>query len=130
MPEMFYRKWNDSYYVQIGKRQFNLGHDEKAATLKYAKLISQHRPPALDGPVAVLIARLLDWCKINRSKNTHKFYKEILDGFKGSIGNRLTRLPRLLSKLRMRYLQDGTAARALAAGAAPAARSSPESNKS
>jgi hypothetical protein len=44
MPELFFRKFTGSCYVQIGERQFNLGRDEKAAKLKYAKLTSQHRP--------------------------------------------------------------------------------------
>jgi integrase/recombinase XerD len=90
MSEMFFRKYTKSYCVQIGKRQFNLGRDAKAAKLKYAKLISQHRPPALDAPVAVLIDRFLEWCKVNRANRSHGFYKEILDSFKQSIGQRLT----------------------------------------
>jgi integrase len=89
-PRMFYRKWNESWYVTIQGRQFNLGRNESEARRKYAKLISQHRPPSLDAPVSVLIDRFLDWCKVNRSVRTHGFYKDILDSFRGSIGNTLT----------------------------------------
>jgi integrase len=89
-PEMFKRNWNDSYYVTIKGRQFNLGRDVSEARRKYAKLIAQHRPPALDAPVVVLIDRFLEWVKLNRAVRTHDFYKEILDSFKHSIGNTLT----------------------------------------
>jgi hypothetical protein len=34
MPELFFRKFTCSCYVQIGERQFNLGRDGKAAKLK------------------------------------------------------------------------------------------------
>ena len=90
MPEMYKRKWNDSWYVQIGRKQHNLGRDEKAAKLNLAKLIAEKRPPALDAPVVTLFDRFLDWCKVNRSPRSHEFYQDAINSFRQSIGNRLT----------------------------------------
>lgn len=64
-PKPFYRKQTKSWYVQIGKKQINLGKDEGEAWKAYDRLTAkQQQPePSSDETINRIFNRYLVWCR-------------------------------------------------------------------
>ena len=75
IPRPFYRKQNRTWYVQIGKKQHNLGKDKKAATQKYHALMLRRQGMTAETPVYHVLLLFLDWNKKHNAASTHEFYK-------------------------------------------------------
>ncbi len=86
---LFFRKFTGTWYVQIGKQQFNLGKDKAEALDKCEKLFAENEDinPAM--PVALLLAKYLQWVKKRRAENTYDWYQMHLQSFAKYIGKRL-----------------------------------------
>ncbi len=75
-PQPFYRDDRRRWYVQLGKKQVNLGPDEAQAWVEYRRVMHEMDAPA---PIAQpgqspLVSsgtgRLFGWCQKNRSPRT------------------------------------------------------------
>ncbi len=88
-PKPFYRDFTQSWYVQLGKRQINLGRDKAEAFEQYHALMTQRKTIRPTDPVVVLIDRFLDWVQHARASTTYEWYKMHLESFAGFIGKRL-----------------------------------------
>lgn len=89
-PKPFFRKFTQSWYVQIRGKQINLGRDKKQAWAKYQQLIAV--PDEFDShttTVVSLFERYLEWVKPNRSKASYEAARRYLTSFARTI-------PRLL----------------------------------
>ena len=99
-PKPFFRKFTRTWYVQIGKRQINLGKDKKLAWDKYHELMAAK--DSVDQQVAT-VAQLfevyLEWCQKRRSKGTYENNRRYLRSFIACIGMRLA-----ISKLRPMHI--------------------------
>ena len=95
-PKPFFRKFTGTWYVQIGKRQINLGRDKKTAWDKYHQLMAERDSiPEQLATVAQLFEAYLEWCFSRRSKGTYDNNRRYLRSFIECIGKKLT-----ISKLR------------------------------
>lgn len=86
-PKPFFRKFNSTWYVQIGKRQINLGRDKDAAFQKYHELMSQRG--SLDRTltlVAEVFDHYLQWLQDNRSPSTYSKTAHYLNVFMKELG--------------------------------------------
>ncbi|MFK7770377.1 MAG: hypothetical protein AB8B55_24415 [Mariniblastus sp.] len=88
-PKPFFRKQTKSWYVQLGKRQINLGRDEKAAWKKYHELMLEENEPASIDYVVDLLDEYLDWLFKNRKKSTYDKAKHYLIQFASFVGKKL-----------------------------------------
>lgn len=88
-PKPFYRKQTKAWYVQIGKKQHNLGKNKKEAWAKYHALMADRQDIEDDTTVAQLIDRYLEWCKNHRAKRTYDWYAWHLNSLLDSVGCRL-----------------------------------------
>ena len=88
-PKPFFRKQTKSWYVQLGKRQINLGRDEKAAWKKYHELMLQENEPAEIDFVVDLLDQYLDWLFKHRKLGTYKKAKHYLSQFAKFVGKKL-----------------------------------------
>jgi hypothetical protein len=88
-PKPFFRTQTRSWYVQLGKRQFNLGSDKASAWATYHKLMAD-RPTRAAQPttVAELFELYLEWCFHRRSAGTYQNNKRYLKSFLAHIGKR------------------------------------------
>ncbi|HVX10003.1 MAG TPA: site-specific integrase [Pirellulales bacterium] len=88
-PKPFFRKQTQSWYVQIGKRQHNLGRDEKEAWAKYHELMSSTPAPADETTlIGDLLGRFLEWTKLHRKPATFTWYAEYVNSFGQFVGSR------------------------------------------
>lgn len=85
-PKPWFRTERQAWFVQIGRRQINLGPDKAAALAQYHALMSQPKRPhvAADGVLAVIDA-FLDWCHKHRQPATYEWYRFRLQLFVRSI---------------------------------------------
>jgi integrase len=88
-PKPFFRNFTNTWYVQIGKQQINLGPDEEAAWNRYHQLMLGQGDEGDSTAVVVLIDQFLDWCKRNRAPASYDFYFRFLNSFAQAIGRRL-----------------------------------------
>ncbi len=93
-PEPFYRPSRKLWYVQIGKKQINLGRDEKEAWRKYHALMAEagKEPPkpAAETSLAVVVVDLfLDWVQRHKSGRTYEWYRRHLTNFARGIDRAL-----------------------------------------
>ena len=89
-PKPFFRKQTGTWYVQIGKKQRNLGPDEQVAKQKYHALIAGRQPVTEDTTVYGVLLQFLGWNKQHREGSTHEFYKRHIVSFAVYIGEILT----------------------------------------
>jgi integrase len=89
-PKPFFRKQTKTWYVQIGKKQHNLGPDEEVAKQKYHALMSGRQPITDDTIVYAVLFQFLGWDKQHREKSTHEFYKRHIVSFAEYVGEMLT----------------------------------------
>jgi site-specific recombinase XerD len=89
-PKPFYRQFTKTWYVQIGKRQINLGRDKKLAWEKYHELMTQREVVAEQfATVAQLFDVYLEWCSTRRSEGTYFNNRLYLRSFIDCVGTRL-----------------------------------------
>ncbi len=63
-PRPFYRRYTRSWYVQIGKKQINLGRDKKAAWDKYHQIMAaRHDLTSATVTMAQFFEAYLDWVR-------------------------------------------------------------------
>ncbi len=93
-PQPFYRTARAAWFVQVGKRQINLGPDKKAAFQEY------HRLMAAEGIVAVAPGKLaihdladlfLDHIQRHKATATYEWYKHFLVEFDKAHGRKPAR---------------------------------------
>src|SRR5688572_3556590 len=84
-PEPFFRNDRRLWYVQIGKRQYNLGPDESEAWRRYHEFMA--RPPEVAADLVVgVIEGFLEWCqrrvdRRERAPRTYAWYRQHLQSF-------------------------------------------------
>ncbi len=90
-PKPFFRKSRGVWYVQINKKQFNLGPERTHAFELYHDLMRQPQPKrvAADSVVAIIDA-FLDWCQKHRAPDTYVWYQSRLQLFARAIPTGLT----------------------------------------
>ena len=89
-PKPFFRKQTRSWYVQVGKRQINLGRHEEEAWAKYHELMaSKVDLTSATATVAQLLDTYLEWCSKRRSKGTFENSKLYCRSFIRSVGKRI-----------------------------------------
>ncbi len=81
-PKPFFKKARGVWYVEINRKQINLGPDEEDAFRQYHQLMGQPReqvvPP--ESLVAIIDA-FLEWTQKNRSPDTYEWYRYRLQRF-------------------------------------------------
>jgi hypothetical protein len=85
-PKPFYRRFNDTWYVQIGKKQIPLtkGEDNQAqAYRRYFEVMAErptgHMPVSLsDATVAAIADLFLGWCQKHDAPRTYQWYGDYL----------------------------------------------------
>lgn len=85
-PKPFFRKFTQSWYVEIRGKQFNLGRDKKQAWAKYQQLMAS--PEELDAhstTVVSLFELYLDWVAGNRAAATYDAARRYLTSFASTI---------------------------------------------
>jgi len=89
-PQPFFRKQTQTWYVQLGKQQHNLGKDEAKAQDKYHELMLQfnRRIAVADDTVRGILKAYWKWLKKNRSATTAKGRKAKLESFARIEGKR------------------------------------------
>jgi hypothetical protein len=89
-PKPFFRKQTQSWYIQLGKQQINLGKDEGAAKEKYHELmLKQQRGAAVaDGTVVCILRAYWKWLQQERAATTANKRKPILESFAEWIGTK------------------------------------------
>jgi len=90
IPKPFFREQTQTWYVQIGKKQHNLGKDKDKAQTKYHRLMSGRQDVTDDTQVFVVFLQFLEWNKANKAPGTHEFYKRHINSFAEFIGQNLT----------------------------------------
>ena len=78
-PKPFFRKQTSTWYVQIGKKQHNLGPDEQVAKQKYHALMAGRQPVTDETTVYSVLFQFLGWNKEQREGSTHEFYRQHID---------------------------------------------------
>jgi integrase len=89
-PKPFFRKQTGTWYVQVGKKQHNLGPDEQVAKQKYHALMAGRQPVTEDTTVYGVLFQFLGWNKQRREGSTHEFYKRHIVSFAVYVGEGLT----------------------------------------
>lgn len=90
-PKPFFRTATRAWYVQIGKRQVNLGRDKAAAWEEYHRLMAERKDveATSDCSVCAVLDAYLDWVKDWRAAGTYQWYAEHLNKFAQFIGPKL-----------------------------------------
>lgn len=89
-PKPFFRKYTQSWYVQVGGRQIALGKDEAAALAKYRQIVGS--PCGVDThttTVHELLDDYLEWVQQHRAAATYESTRFYLSSFAKTIGARL-----------------------------------------
>ena len=90
-PKPFFRKFTQSWYVQIGNQQINLGRDRKLAWEKYHQLMASREAVREQvTTVAQLFDVYLEWCSTRRSTGTYRNNRMYLRSFIDCVGTRLS----------------------------------------
>jgi integrase len=82
-PKPFFKKKRGVWYVEIHRRQHNLGPDKDEAFRLYHQLMGQPQQQAVApaGTLAPIIDNFLDWCQNHRSPDTYRWYRDRLERF-------------------------------------------------
>ncbi len=84
-PKPFFKKARRSWYVEIDRKQINLGPDQTQAFDRYHELM-RHRPEAVDSSLVVgVLDTFLAWVKQNRSARSYEWYQRYCEIFARSI---------------------------------------------
>jgi integrase len=89
-PKPFFKKSRGLWYVEIERRQIQLGPDKQLAFDRYHELM-RSRPRSADTMLAVgVIDAYLEWLKQNRSARTYEWYQRHCQVFAQAIEPTLT----------------------------------------
>jgi integrase len=85
-PKPFFKQARGVWYVEINRRQHNLGPDKDEAFRQYHELMAAppKRVPATTRRgdlVLTVIESFLDWCQKNRAPATYNWYRDRLEQF-------------------------------------------------
>lgn len=81
-PKPFFKKSRGVWYVEISRRQHNLGPDKDEAFRQYHQLMSQpHEQRVSPASLAGIIDAFLEWVERNRSPDTYEWYRYRLQRF-------------------------------------------------
>ena len=83
-PQPFFRSPRKLWYVQIGKKQHNLGPDKDAAFAEYHRLMSQPQVEVDSTSVVAIRDAFLTWEKGQRAKSTYDGHKWHIQRFIGT----------------------------------------------
>lgn len=89
-PKPFFREQTKSWYVQLGKKQVNLGADKADAFRKYHSLMADRQAIAPSSTVLAILHKFLTWNKQHRSGGTQTFYERPVLSFAAHVGQALT----------------------------------------
>ncbi len=81
-PKPFFKKGRGVWYVEIDRKQVNLGSDKDEAFRRYHQFMSQPQPKyvAADSVLGVVDA-YLEWCSKHRAPDTYRWYRDRLQEF-------------------------------------------------
>lgn len=90
-PKPFFKKGRGVWYVEIDRKQVNLGPNRDEAFRRYHQLMAEPRQKqvAADSVLGVVDA-FLDWCCKHRSPDTYRWYRDRLQEFARHIEPTLT----------------------------------------
>lgn len=81
-PKPFFKKTRALWYVEINRKQINLGSDRDAAFRRYHELMAQPRQEKVaSDSVPALVDAFLEWVQRNRSAETYEWYRYRLERF-------------------------------------------------
>jgi len=81
-PKPFFRKFTQTWYLQLGGKQINLGRDKKAAWDEYHDLMMSRRAlVSVTVTVAQFFEKYLEWVKENRAPATYDHATHYLTSF-------------------------------------------------
>ena len=81
-PKPFYKKARGVWYVEINRKQINLGPDEKEAFRQYHLLMGKPREQAVSPEsLLAIIDAFLEWTQKNRAPDTYEWYRYRLQRF-------------------------------------------------
>ena len=85
----FFRNARNAWFVQVGKRQINLGSDQKAAFAEYHRLMASTGRVAVDSKLTAheLCDLFLDFVKRHRKPATYDWYLNYLQSFSDQHGS-------------------------------------------
>lgn len=89
MRKPFKKKSRPNWYVEINRKQINLGTDKDAAFEEYHRLMASMEPATSRTAVVVLLDQFLGWTKENKAEGTYKWYFQYLQNFGRFIGPKL-----------------------------------------
>jgi integrase len=88
IPQPFFRNARNAWFLQLGKRQINLGPDRDEALKQYHRLMLQEgytEPDEL--AIADLVSEFLAWSKDEHEPDTTDWYTRFLQDFSGRYGH-------------------------------------------
>lgn len=87
-PKLWYRKFNDTWYVQVGDRQIALAKGREAkdeAVRRYHQLMAQPDVAQVADEARINVASLcdtfLDWSQKHNSESSYRWYRGFLQEF-------------------------------------------------
>ncbi len=81
-PKPFFKKGRGVWYVEINRKQHNLGADKDEAFRLYHQLMGQPREQKISPEsLAAIIDAFLEWVERNRSPETYEWYRYRLQRF-------------------------------------------------
>jgi len=81
-PKPFFKKGRGVWYVEIDRKQHNLGPDKDEAFRLYHQLMGQpHEQKVASDSLAAIIDAFLEWVSKNRSPETYEWYRYRLQRF-------------------------------------------------
>lgn len=81
-PKPFFKKSRGLWYVEINRKQINLGPDKDEAFRQYHQLMGKPREQIVSNDLLVdLIEAFLDWTHKNRAPDTYEWYRYRLQRF-------------------------------------------------
>ena len=100
-PKPFFKASRNTWYVEIDRKQINLGSDKKEAFDRYHELMRQ-KPQNVDCTLAIgVIDAYLGWIRQNKSYRTYEWYLRHCQVFAKSIPATLP-----VGKLKPHHLSD------------------------
>jgi integrase len=80
-PKPFFKKGRGLWYVEIDRRQHNLGPDREQAFARYHELMRSRPVEADSGLVLGVLDAFLEWVRHNASERTFEWYQRHCQGF-------------------------------------------------
>jgi integrase/recombinase XerD len=91
-PKPFFKKSRGRWYLEINRRQINLGAQRDEAFRRYHELMAAPREEKAvpSDAVVVLVDQFLEWCHKHRAAETYRWYLDRLQEFCRQVGSGLT----------------------------------------